>query len=179
MIAQHLRIDVPSDRDFVISRVFAAPRELVWKAWTEPQHLTRWWGPRAFTNPVCVLDVRPGGAYRVVMRSPEGAEYPLKGVYREIVAPERLVMTIDCSEHPDAWHDLVNPNRDKKKKPFLEMLQTVTFEDLGGKTKLTIRSRFESGAIRAAMLKMGMTAGWSQSLDRLAELLAARSGGGR
>lgn len=173
MAAQHLPTDVPSDRDFVISRVFDAPRELVWKAWTEPQHLARWWGPRDFTNPVCVQDVRPGGAYRIVMRSPEGVDYPLTGVYCEIVVPERLVMTIDCSEHPDAWHDLVNPSRNKGKKPFLEMLQTVTFENLAGKTKLTIRTRFESAAIRDAMLRIGMTEGWSQSLERLAKSLSA------
>ncbi len=169
-----------AEKEFVITRVFDAPRQLVFKAWTNPKHMAQWWGPRTFTNPVCGLDVRPGGAYRIVMRGADGAEYPLKGVYREIVEPERLVMTMDCSEHPAAWHDLVNPNRRKEERnPAGEMLSTVTFENLGGKTKLTVRVRFDSAAIRDAMLKMGMTEGWSQSLDRLAEALAVKSGGSR
>jgi len=94
-------------------------------------------------------------------------------VYREVVEPERLVMTIDHSELSDQWHDLLNPNRDKAAgKPALEGLMTVTFEDKAGKTKRTIRTRFESGAIRDALLKIGMSQGWSQSLERLEELLA-------
>jgi len=142
--------------------------------------MAQWWGPRTFTNPVCEMQVRPGGAYRIVMRSAEGVEYPLKGVYREIMEPERLVMTMDCSEHPAEWHDLVKPNRQQEEgNPAGDMLSTVTFEEIDGKTKLTIRIRFNSAAIRDAMLKMGMTEGWSQSLDRLAEELAARTGGRR
>lgn len=165
------------ERDFVISRAFDAPRSLVFKAWTDPERMAQWWGPRGFTNPVCEMDVRPGGAYRIVMRSPEGVEYPIKGVYREVVAPARLVMTLDCSEHPDEWHDLVNPNRRKgEHNPAGEMLSTVAFEELDGETKLTIRTRFESVAIRDAMLKMGMTEGWTESLERLAEHLADAAG---
>jgi uncharacterized protein YndB with AHSA1/START domain len=159
--------------EFVITRVFDAPRELVFRAWTDPRHMARWWGPRDFTNPVCELDARPGGAHRIVMRSPDGIEFPCKGVYREVSAPARIVMTLDCSEHPDFWHDLVNPNRRKDDaNPAGEMLSTITFEDLGGGTRLTVRTRFGSAAIRDAMLKLGMTEGWSQSLDRLAAELA-------
>jgi uncharacterized protein YndB with AHSA1/START domain len=164
-----------ADCDFVISRTFDAPRELVWKAWTDPLRMAQWWGPRHFTNPVCELDVRPGGAYRIVMRGPDGGEHPLKGVYLEVVEPERLVMTADHSELPAAWHDLVNPGRDKSKKPALEGVMTITFENLNGKTRLTVRTRFESAAIRDAMVKMGMNEGWSQSLDRLAECLLSLS----
>jgi uncharacterized protein YndB with AHSA1/START domain len=161
------------EREFVVSRVFDAPRELVWKAWTDPKHMAKWWGPKAFTNPVCELDVRPGGAHRIVMRSPDGVEYPIKGVYREVVEPERLVMTLDCSEHPVEWHNLVKPYRRKEERnPAGEMLSTVTFEDLDGRTKLTVRTLFDSAAIRDAILKMGMTEGWSQSLERLGEHLA-------
>ena len=81
-------------------------------------------------------------------------------------------MTLDVSEHPDEWHDLINPNRDKTKgRPPLDLVCTATFEEQGGKTKLTVRTSFESAALRDAMLKMGMEAGWGQSLDRLAELL--------
>jgi uncharacterized protein YndB with AHSA1/START domain len=160
------------EREFVITRVFDAPRELVFKAWTEPKHMAQWWGPRTVTNPVCEMDVRPGGAYRIVMRGPDGVEYPIKGIYREVVKSQSLVMTMDCSEHPDEWHNLVRPNREKgEHNPAGEMLTTVTFEELDGKTKLTIRIRLASAAIRDAMVKMGMKEGWSQSLDRLAELL--------
>ncbi|HEX3797691.1 MAG TPA: SRPBCC domain-containing protein [Verrucomicrobiae bacterium] len=159
------------DRDFIISREFDAPRELVWKAWTDPKHMAQWWGPHQFTNPVCQMDVRPGGEYRIVMRAPDGTEYPGKGIFHEVVKPERLVMTMDHSELPPAWHDLVNPERDKTKPPQLDSVMTITFESIGGKTKLTVRSRFESMAIRDAMKKMGMTEGWSQSLERLTDLL--------
>jgi uncharacterized protein YndB with AHSA1/START domain len=159
--------------EFLISRLLDAPRALVFRAWTDPKHMAQWWGPHGFTNPVCEMDVRPGGAYRIVMRGADGTDYPITGVYREIVAPERLVMTLDCSEHPEAWHDLVKPNRRKEERnPVGEMLQTVTFEDQGGKTKLTIRTRFNTVAIRDAMVKMGMTEGWTQSLERLEALLA-------
>jgi uncharacterized protein YndB with AHSA1/START domain len=159
---------ISADQDFVITRIINAPRALVFKAWTDPKQMAQWWGPKGFTNPVCEMDVRPGGAHRIVMRGPDGTDYPVKGVYREIVEPERLVMTLDCSEHPEAWHDMVKPNRKKgERNPVGEMLQTVTFEDQGGKTKLTVRTRFNSTAIRDAMVKMGMSEGWAQSLDRL------------
>lgn len=165
----------PAEREFVISRTFDAPRDLVFRAWTEPQHLSRWWGPRIMTTSACELDARPGGAYRITMRSPEGEEYPMKGVFREIVRPERLVMTMDCSEHPPAWHDLIKPNRAKDDvNPAGEMLCTVTFEDLNGKTKVTVRMLLSSAEVRTNMVKMGMNEGWSQSFDRLEELLAQK-----
>lgn len=173
MAAQNLPTDAPSDREFVISRVFNAPRELVWRAWTDPKHMAKWWGPRAFTNPICEMDVRPGGAYRIVMRSPEGAEYPLKGVFKETIQSEKLVLTMDASGHPAEWHDMINPHRRKGENAAGELLQIVTFEDIGGQTRLTIRTRFESTAIRDAMVKMGMNEGWSQSLERLAGELTA------
>jgi uncharacterized protein YndB with AHSA1/START domain len=163
----------PPDREFVITRVFDAPRDLVWKAWTDPKHMAQWWGPHGFTNPVCEMDVRPGGAWRIVMRGPDGALHPAKGVYREVVEPERLVMTINHSELSEEWHDLVNPNRDRAAgKPPLEALSTVTCEEQGDKTKLTIRLRFDSAAVRDALLRIGMSEGWSQSLERLAALVA-------
>ncbi|HUJ44413.1 MAG TPA: SRPBCC domain-containing protein [Opitutaceae bacterium] len=165
--------------EFVISRVLDAPRELVWQAWADPVHMARWWGPRAFTNPVCEMDVRPGGAYRIVMRSPEGVDYPIKGVFREVTEPGRLVLTMDASEHPDAWHDMINPSRRKGENAAGMLLQTVTFEDLDGQTRLTIGTRFESIAIRDAMVRMGMNEGWSQSLERLVEALGAVSIGAR
>jgi uncharacterized protein YndB with AHSA1/START domain/uncharacterized membrane protein YphA (DoxX/SURF4 family) len=162
-----------SDREWVIYRVFDASRELVWQAWTDPKLMAQWWGPRAFANPVCELDVRPGGAYRIVMRSSDGVEYPVKGVYHEVAEPERLVMSVDCSEHPAEWQDLVKPSRAKgEDNPAGKMQSTVSLEDVGGKTRLTIRMRFESAAIRDALLKIGMNEGWNESLERLEPILA-------
>jgi uncharacterized protein YndB with AHSA1/START domain len=158
---------------FVITRIFDAPRALVFEAWTEPQRMAQWWGPHAFTNPVCEMDVRPGGKYRIVMRGPDGSEYPLSGEYREIAEPERLVMSVDCSEHSSDWHDLVNANGGTGRQNAAgEVVQTVAFENLDGKTKLAIRMNFESENIRDAMVKTSMNEGWSQSLERLAEYLA-------
>src|SRR5260370_33691510 len=82
-----------NERTVVITRVLDAPRELVFRAWTDAKHLARWWGPKGFTNPVCEVDARPGGALRIVMRAPDGAEHPMTGVFREIMAPARLVFT--------------------------------------------------------------------------------------
>ena len=166
------------DREFVITRVFDAPRALMFKVWTEPKHVAQWWGPHQFTNPICEMDVRPGGAFRIVMRGPDGSDHPARGHYREVTPPERLVFTLDHSELSDEWHDMVNPGRDKSKgKPALLAVTTVTFLENDGKTTLTIQMQFESDAIRDAFLKIGMTEGWSQSLERLgAELGHAKMG---
>jgi len=85
--------EAPGERELVITRVFDAPRELVWKAWIDPERVRRWWGPKNFTAPVCKIDLRVGGAYLYCMRSPEGKDYWSRGVYREIVPPERIVCT--------------------------------------------------------------------------------------
>jgi uncharacterized protein YndB with AHSA1/START domain len=166
-------VGADAERDFVITRVFDAPRETVFSAWTDPKHLAQWWGPRIFTTYIYEMNVRPGGAYRIAMRVSDGTEYSIKGLYREIVKPERLVMTMDVSEHPAAWHDMVKPNRRKdESNPAGEMLMTATFDEVGEKTRLTVRVRLISTEIRDAMLKMGMTEGWSESLDRLREVVA-------
>jgi uncharacterized protein YndB with AHSA1/START domain len=173
MAAQSEPAAATTGTEFVMTRVFDAPRTLVFRAWTEPGHMSRWWGPHQFTNPVCELDVRPGGSWRIVMRGPDCVDHPCKGVYREIVTPKRIVMTIDHSELPEEWHDMMNPGRDKAKgRPAMEILATVTFEEHGGKTTLTIRLRFETAAERDAFLKIGMSDGWSQSLERLHEVVA-------
>jgi uncharacterized protein YndB with AHSA1/START domain len=164
-----------TERDFVITRIFDAPRELVFRTWTDAKHVARWWGPREFTIPVCELDLRVGGAYRIVMRGPDGVDCPVRGVFREIVPPEKLVMTVDCSDHSAEWHDFLDPARDKSQPPKFENLQTVTFEALGARTKLTILSRFPNAAIRDAALRLGMTEGWSESLDKLGEALTHAS----
>ncbi len=159
------------DRDFVITRVFAAPRALVWKAWTEKEHLTAWWGPRGFSNRV-EADVRPGGAFRIVMVGPDGTDYPMTGIYREVAPPERLVYTTDLSEQPEAWFDAIFPQRDKTKPPpAVAGVTTVTFEALGESTRLTVWTRFEPAADRAALGRAGLTEGRTQSLERLEALL--------
>ncbi len=142
-------------RELTITRIFDAPRSLVFKMWTDPKHVAQWWGPKGFTNPVCELDVRPGGALRIVMRAPDGVDYPMTGVFREIVEPERLVFT--------------NVAVDKEGNPLLEGLTTVTFAEHGGKTKLTLQTRAVALVAAAARMLEGMEAGWTQSLERLAE----------
>jgi uncharacterized protein YndB with AHSA1/START domain len=159
-------------REFILTRLFDAPRELVYKAWTDPKQMSQWWGPHGFTNPVCEVDLRVGGAYRIVMRGPDGVDYPVKGVYREIVSPERLVITDDCSEHPAEWQESILKDLPPSEvKQSLEAINTVTFEEQGGKTLLTIRTLFHSAAVRDAMVKMEMSEGWGQSLERLEALL--------
>ena len=145
-------------REVVITRVIDAPRDLVFKAWIDPKRMAQWWGPRGFTNPICELDARVGGAWRIVMRSPTGIEYPCGGVYREIVEPERLVVT--------------NIATDNQGNPVLDGLTTVIFAQHGGKTKLTLQTRAVAVVAHAAAYLAGMEAGWTQSLERLAEELA-------
>lgn len=165
-----------SEREFVITRVIAAPREQVFQAWTDPVQLAQWWGPHDFTNPVCEVDLRVGGAYRIVMRGPDGTEYPIKGVYGPIAAPTRLVMTDNWEEHPDQWREQLTDNQGNATEDAVqEALNEVTFEaEQGGQTRLAIRIIFSSGAVRDAMLKMGMSEGWSQSLERLSALVAKK-----
>lgn len=172
---KHKTSSAADPREFIISRLFDAPRELVWQAWTDPRRMARWWGPHHFANPVCELDPRPGGSWRIVMRGADGVDFPAKGVYHEVVKPERIVMTMDHSELPDEWHDRVNPNRDRRAgRPKVEALATITFEavpDRPPKTRLTICVRLESAAIRDSLFKIGMNEGWSQSLDQLGQEL--------
>lgn len=143
-----------ADRGLVITRVFDAPRRLVFKAWTDPEQIARWWGPRGFTTIFSEADVRPGGAWRRRMRSPEGTEHCGRGIYREIAVSERLVFTY-------AWEDAAgNPGR--------ETMVTVTFEALGDKTRLILHQAvFESVTARDAH-----RGGWTSCLDRFADYLA-------
>lgn len=145
-------------REFVITREFDAPRELVFQAWTDPKHLAQWWGPKGFTNPVCEWDARPGGKIYDVMRGPNGADYPMGGEFRELVAPERLV--ISCGA------------LDEKGALLFELLHTVTFAGQRGKTKLTIRSRVTKTTAAANRYIGGYEMGMTSSLERLAELVS-------
>jgi uncharacterized protein YndB with AHSA1/START domain len=161
------------DQEFVIMRIFDAPQTLIYKAWTDPAILSSWWGPETFSCPVCDLDVRPKGKFRIVMRGlADGTtpDYPLRGEFGEI-SPDRIVMIQDATEHPSAWHDMVNPQRGDNPNPVGLIHQTVSFAESNGRTTVTIRSRFETVAIREAMERMGMAQGWSGSLDRLSQIL--------
>jgi uncharacterized protein YndB with AHSA1/START domain len=176
-ILDNLDTTLANCAEFVITRVFDAPRELVYRMWVEPEHLARWWGPRMMKTPVCQIDVRPGGAYRIVMRTPDATDYPITGKFVEVSAPHRLVLTMDCTEHPAAWHDMVKPDRKKgEDNPAGIMHTTVTFEESGGKTTMTVRTKFASRPIAESMKKMGMREGWSESLDRLTEELSGSEG---
>jgi uncharacterized protein YndB with AHSA1/START domain len=168
--------NIDRDGDFVVSRVFAAPRALVFAAWIEPRHLMQWWGPRGCTNR-CEVDARPGGAYRIETRGSDGIVYPMKGVYREVMPPERLVYTVDFSEHPDAWHDMIDPARDRNnRRSTSECVISVTFAEEAGKTRLTVRMRFVSATMRDGFLKGGAEEGWSQSFERLDNSLLPTEG---
>jgi uncharacterized protein YndB with AHSA1/START domain len=147
-----------TERHINITRVFDAPRELVFKAWTDPAHMAAWWGPKGFTNPVCEMDVRVGGAIRIVMRGFDGVDYPMTGTFHEITPPERLVFMCVA--------------RDAHNHPLLESLATVTFEDVGGKTKLTVWADAVGLAPVAPKMLAGMEIGWTQSLERLGDLVA-------
>jgi uncharacterized protein YndB with AHSA1/START domain len=156
-----------SEREIVITRVFNAPRDLVFKAWTEPERVMRWWGPNGFTTPFCTIDLRPGGVFHHCMRSPEGRDFWSKGVYREIVAPERIVCT---DFFADEEGNPVPPTHYGMSPDWpAEALITVTFAEYEGQTKLTLQHAV--GSAPASERDM-CQAGWTESLDRLAEYLA-------
>ncbi len=141
-----------------ITRVFDAPRELVWKAWTEPKRMAKWWGPHTFTNPVCEVDVRQGGAILIHMQGPDGPAMPMRGIFKEVVKPEKLVFTTS------SFHD-------EKGNPGIETMNTVLFHERDGKTTMTLESHFTQAKPEFAMAQKGFNAGWNQSLDRLFALL--------
>jgi uncharacterized protein YndB with AHSA1/START domain len=144
-------------REFTLTRIFDAPRETVFRAWTDPKQLAKWWGPKGFTNPVCEFDARPGGAIRIVMRAPNGEDYPMKGTVQEVSPPSRLVFT--------------NIAVDKEGNPIIDGFTTVTFADEGGKTRLTLHTRGTAMVDYAAAYLNGMDAGWTQSIDKLEALI--------
>jgi uncharacterized protein YndB with AHSA1/START domain len=154
-------ISTPSDREFVMERIFDAPRELVWQVWTQPEHLKQWWGPKDWTLPVCKVDLRPGGVWHYCMRGPNGEESWGKTVYREIVAPTRLVYSDSFSD--EAGNVVAG---------MPEMVITLTFEELDGKTKVTARTQFASAADLQSILDMGVAEGATETWDRLERYLA-------
>lgn len=149
------KITLPSDRELVMTRVFNAPRELVFKAHVDPTLIPQWWGRRDYTTIVDKLDVRPGGAWRFVQRRADGSEEGFRGEFREIVPPERFTWTFE-------WEGM----------PGHIGLETYTFEEHAGKTTLTATSVFNTLEERDGVIASGMEAGANESADRLEELLA-------
>ena len=144
-----------AEREIVLSREFDAPRELVWQAWTDPEHMPRWFGPNGFTTTMQSMDVRPGGTSRYIMHGPDGTDYPNRVVYQEVVRPERLVYLLD-------------DDRDDGSDPFHV---TVTFEDVDGRTRLTQRMLFATAEQREGVVSFGAVELGRQTLERLAAYL--------
>ena len=146
--------------EVTLTRILDAPRQLVWKAWTDPAMLARWWGPHGFTNPLCEADVRVGGKILIHMRAPDGTVFPMTGTFDEVAEPECLVFrAVPVDGNGTA---------------LLESLTTVTFHDVGGKTKVIVHASAAPLQPVADQMLKGMEPGWSQSLERLADLVAAR-----
>jgi uncharacterized protein YndB with AHSA1/START domain len=146
----------PTKPDLVITRVLDAPRELVFAVWTDPERVPRWWGPRGFSTTIHEMDVRPGGVWRFIMHGPDGIDYKNKVVFHEVVKPERLVYSHGEDEDgAETFH------------------VTATFADQDGKTHLTLRALFATREERDRHLDFGAIEGGNQTLDRLAEHLAA------
>lgn len=140
--------------DLVLERIVDVPRELVWKAWTQPEHLVKWFTPAPWTTVDCEIDLRPGGQFRTVMRSPEGQEFPGAGCYLEIIENEKLV-----------WTDALAPGYRPSSNPFFTAI--LTLEPHGNGTKYTARALHKDEADRKKHEEMGFMHGWSAALDQL------------
>ncbi len=148
----------PLRRSVSFTRIYAAPRATVFAAWTQAEHLARWWGPKGFTNPRCEMDARVGGELYIVMLSPDGFEYPMRGRVVGLQAPERLHFSFQAV--------------DAAGTVLLEGETRVVFEDLGQETRITVESTAAGSKPGVARMLEGMEAGWSQSLDKLKSMLA-------
>jgi len=144
-----------ADREISITRFFDAPRELMWKVWTEPNHIAHWWGPKGFTNTIHAMDVKPGGVWDFIMHGPDGVDYPNKVYYHEVKKPKRL------------FYDHGKPGESS----YFQV--TVTFENAGGKTKLTMTMLFTTAEERNLVAeKYGAVEGLKQNMEKLSEYLA-------
>ena len=148
-----------ADRELVLTRLINAPREKVYRCWTEPQLMKQWFAPLPYTTPHVEVDVRPGGANVIIMRGPDGKDLPNRGIYLEVVPNERLVFT---DAYVKAW--------EPSEKPFMTVI--LTFEDEGGKTRYTARVRHWTVADRETHEKMGFHGGWGLCTDQLEALVA-------
>jgi uncharacterized protein YndB with AHSA1/START domain len=157
--AQTATLTTPTDREIHTERVFDAPRDRVFAAFTDPELIPEWWGPRDTTTVVDQMDVKPGGSWRFVMRNSDGSETAFRGTYREVSPPKRIVQTFE-------WEGM----------PGHVSVETATFEDLGDRTKVTSRSLFHTTEERDGMLGSGMESGMNETYARLDELLARLAG---
>ena len=155
--SESFKVTTPSDREIRLTRLFDAPRSLVFEAMTKPEHVTQWWGRLAdgYSVPVCEIDLRPGGAWRFVNRTPKGELVAFYGVYREIAPPERLVFTEIFEQFPDT-----------------ESVVTAVFTEENGKTRLAVTVLYPSLEVRDIVLKTGMEKGAALSYDRLEDVVA-------
>ncbi|HWZ03625.1 MAG TPA: SRPBCC domain-containing protein [Mucilaginibacter sp.] len=150
-------VDNPVRQEVNITRIFDAPRELVFKMWTDPELVEKWWGPKDFKNPVCELDARVGGTMRIVMQAPDGLMIPTSGVFTELLEPERIVFK--------------NFKEDDDGNAQLEVINTVTFTEENGKTTMTLNALAVRITPEACASIEGMNVGWNQSIDRFAYVL--------
>jgi len=146
------------DRELVITRVFDAPRELIWDAWTDPKQIVNWWGPRGFTTTIRKMDVQPGGIWDYTMHGPDGTDFPSRAVFREVVKPSRIVYSLEGGKADDRT---------------VQIETTWTFEIQGKQTFLTLHMIFPSAEVKEHVVKnYGAIEGGHQTLDRLREHLA-------
>lgn len=153
----------PPEGTAVFTRLIDAPRALVFEAWTKPKHMAQWWGPKGFTNPVCEIDARVGGEILIHMKAPDGSVHVMRGIFQEIVKPERLVFT--------------NMPEDTEGNRLLDGMTTVTFAAEGSKTRLTVDTYVVGIVPLAPAMIAGMDAGWTQSLERLEAFARSLAGG--
>jgi uncharacterized protein YndB with AHSA1/START domain len=158
--SKQLTVTTPSDREIVMTRVFDAPRDLVFEAQSSCEHMSRWWGPRKYEVISCEMDFRPGGAWRIVLRGPDGEVPGFRGEFREIVRPQRIVWTFE-------WEGM----------PGHVSVDTLTLEEQDGKTTLTSTAVFDSVEDRDGMLESGMESGAAETYDRLDEYLEVLKAG--
>ena len=162
-----------SGTDLVFVRPFKALPEQVFQAWTQPQLLTQWWGPHHFSNHDCKIDLKAGGQWGIVMRAPDGKDYPCVGFYLEVSPPHKLVWTDLSHDMPNDWIDKLNQYRQGEPGDTeLKIITTAEFMADGEGTQLTLTSHFANVADRDAIIQMGAVEGWAQSLERLDTVLA-------
>lgn len=161
---QRLVVTTPSDREIVMTRVFNAPRRLVWAAWTKPEYVARWFGADGWTVPVCEIDLRPGGSYRYVMRGPAGEEVTMRGIYRDVVPPERLVSTETFEGFSEVGY-----------RPEDRTVSTAVLTERDGRTTWTATIVYPSKTIRDGALATPMEEGMNGSFARMDAVLATMS----
>lgn len=158
MAGENEQANANTGKDLILTRRFDAPAQIVYKAWTDGKQLAAWWGPKDFTNPVCEIDVMPGGEINIDMKGPDDKVYPMSGVFHEIIDAEKLVFTTAAFKDAEGnWQ--------------LEVMNTVEFADEDGMTKLTLHASVLKQNEEVKSSVDGMEKGWNESLDRLAVLI--------